>query len=182
MWSIIFNPVFELFQGSVRSRALFDLKHLTQCQWQVSSSIPIVLDLACLRVAASCSWLACSRISESVGKTRKKVVQKVGRARKRKKEGTESSPLPVSSRFILVFALSQFSPPNCLGAWNRLVAGGIVMPGVLSRRLSCHMRRAPSAEAARKISWLSASSLLSIADTETTALVRLSPQLLKLAS
>ena len=148
-------PVFELFRGRVRSRALFDLKHLTR--WQVSSSIPIVLDLACLRVAASCSWLVCSRISESVGKTRKKVVQKVGRAGKRKKEGTESSPLPVSSRFILVFALSQFSPPNCLGAWNRLVAGGIVMPGVPSRRLSCHMRRAPSAEAARKISWLSAS-------------------------
>ena len=69
---------------------------------------------------------------------------------KRKKEGTESSPLPVSSRFIFVFALSQFSGPDCLGAWNRLVAGGIVMPGVLSRRLSCHAKRVPSAEAARE--------------------------------
>ena len=140
---------FEIDQhslSSIMSRALFDLKHLTQCQWQVSSSIPIVPDLACVRVVASCSWLACSRFSDSLGKTRKKGARKVGGAGKRKKEGTESSPLPVSSRFIFVFALSQFSGPDCLGAWNRLVAGGIGMPGLLSRRLSCHARRAPSAE------------------------------------
>ena len=91
---------------------------------------------------------------------------------KRKKEGTESSPLPVSSRFIFVFALSQFSGPDCLGAWNRLVAGGIVMPGVLSRRLSCHAKRAPSAEAARE----------NPAYTETKALIRFSCQLPKLSS
>ena len=107
-----------------------------------------------------------------MGKTRKKGVQNVGRAGKRKKEGTESSPLPVFSRFIFVLALSQFSGPDCLGAWNRLVAGGIVMPGLLSRRLSCHARRAPSAEAARE----------NPAYTETKALIRFSRQLLKLSS
>ena len=107
-----------------------------------------------------------------MGKTRKKGVQNVGRAGKRKKEGTESSPLPVSSRFIFVFALSQFSGPDCLGAWNRLVAGGIGMPGLLSRRLSCHARRAPSAEAERE----------NPAYTETKALIRFSRQLLKLSS
>ena len=102
---------------------------------------------------------------------------------KRKKEGTESSPiLPVSYRYIFVFAISQFSGRDCLGAWNRLVAGGIVMPGVLSRRLSRHARRAPSAEAARKNLLTIRLDLLPIADTETTALVRLSRQLLKLAS
>ena len=82
-----------------------------------------------------------------MGKTRKKGVRKVGGEGKRKKEGTESSPLPVSSRYIFVFALSQFSGPDCLGAWNRLVAGGIVMPGVLSRWLSRPSRRTPSAVA-----------------------------------
>ena len=85
------------------------------------------------------------------GRRERKTCEKLeGREKgKRKEEGTESSPIPVSSRFIFVFALSQFSGPDCLGAWNRLVAGGIVMPGVLSRRLSCHARRAPSSEAAR---------------------------------
>ena len=99
-----------------------------------------------------------------MGKTRKKGVQNVGRAGKRKKEGTESSPLPVFSRFIFVLALSQFSGPDCLGAWNRLVAGGIGMPGLLSRRLSCHARRKNPAY------------------TETKALIRFSRQLLKLSS
>ena len=93
-----------------------------------------------------------------------------GEKGKRKEEGTESSPIPVSSRFIFVFALSQFSGPDCLGAWNRLVAGGIVMPGVLSRRLSCHARRAPSAEAARE----------NLAYTESKALIRFSRQLLRI--
>ena len=32
---------------------------------------------------------------------------------------------PVSCRFIFVFALSQFSGPDYLGAWNRLVAAQI---------------------------------------------------------
>ena len=44
------------------------------------------------------------------------------------------------------------------------------MPGVLSRRLSCHAKRAPSAEAARE----------NPAYTET--LIRFSRQLLKLSS
>ena len=42
------------------------------------------------------------------------------RGEKEEKEGRESLVSPVSSRFIFVFALSQFSGPNYLGAWNRL--------------------------------------------------------------
>ena len=51
------------------------------------------------------SILACSRLSDSGGGS------------------------PVSSRFIFVFALSQFSGPNYLGAWNRL--------GLIGQKL-CH--------------------------------------------
>ena len=51
------------------------------------------------------SILACSRLSYSGGGS------------------------PVSSRFIFVFALSQFSGPNYLGAWNRL--------GLIRQKL-CH--------------------------------------------
>ena len=51
------------------------------------------------------SILACSRLSDSGGGS------------------------PVSSRFIFVFALSQFSGPNYLGAWNRL--------GLIRQKL-CH--------------------------------------------
>ena len=36
------------------------------------------------------------------------------------KEMITGSAAPVSSRFIFVFALSQFSGPDYLGAWNRL--------------------------------------------------------------
>ena len=42
------------------------------------------------------------------------------RGEKEEKEGRESLLCPVSSRFIFVFALSQFSGPNYLGAWNML--------------------------------------------------------------
>ena len=49
--------------------------------------------------------LACSRLSDSWGDS------------------------PVFSRFIFVFALSQFSGPNYLGAWNRL--------GLIRQKL-CH--------------------------------------------
>ena len=49
--------------------------------------------------------LACSRLSDSRGDS------------------------PVSSRFIFMFALSQFSGPNDLGAWNRL--------GLIRQKL-CH--------------------------------------------
>ena len=65
-----------------------------------------------------------------MGKTRKKKVRKKlaggGGGEERKKEGRESKLLravplsPVSSRFIFLFALSQFSGPDYLGAWNRL--------------------------------------------------------------
>ena len=51
------------------------------------------------------SILACSRLSDSGGGS------------------------PVSSRFIFVFGLSQFSGPNYLGAWNRL--------GLIRQKL-CH--------------------------------------------
>ena len=51
------------------------------------------------------SILACSRLSDSGGGS------------------------PVSSRFIFVFALSQFSGPSYLGAWNRL--------GLIRQKL-CH--------------------------------------------
>ena len=49
--------------------------------------------------------LACSRLSDS---------------------GEDS---PLSSRFISVFALSQFSGPNYLGAWNRL---GLIIGRIMS--------------------------------------------------
>ena len=52
------------------------------------------------------SILACSRLSDSG-------------------EGS-----PVSSRFIFAFALSQFSGPNYLGAWNRL---GLIRQKFLTR-------------------------------------------------
>ena len=50
--------------------------------------------------------VACSRLSDSGGDAKEKGTRKVGGA--------------VSSRFIFVFALSQFSGPDYLGAWNRL--------------------------------------------------------------
>ena len=59
--------------------------------------------------------VACSRVSDS-GKDAKK---KKGT---RKLAGWEKGKsLPVSSRFIFVLALSQFSGPDYLGAWNRLI-------------------------------------------------------------
>ena len=49
------------------------------------------------------------------------------------KEGREPPLLsPVSSRFTLVFALSQFSGPNYLGAWKRLSASRTHSPAVPS--------------------------------------------------
>ena len=91
-----------------------------------------------------------------------------------------SSPsfLPLYFR-VRDFSIQQTRPSRSL---EQAVAGGIVMPGVLSRRLSHHARRTPSAEAARKNLLTIRLDLLPIADTETTALVRLSRQLLKLAS
>ena len=64
--------------------------------------------------------LACSRVSDSREDKKLKGTRKVGGAGKRKKEGI-APPLPVSSRFIFMFALSQFSGPDYLGAWNRLM-------------------------------------------------------------
>ena len=71
------------------------------------------------------SWLlACSRLSYSGEDEKEKGTRTVSGARKRKKEGRESLS-PVSSRFIDVFALSQFSGPDYLGAWNRYLITNI---------------------------------------------------------
>ena len=56
--------------------------------------------------------VACSRLSWIVGEhTKEKGTRKAGGEGKRK---------GVSSRFIFVFAVSQFSGPDYFGAWNRL--------------------------------------------------------------
>ena len=59
------------------------------------------------------SILACSRLSDSGEDAKEKGTRK----------GSEGGPLPshLSSRFIFVFILSQFSGPDYLGAWNRLL-------------------------------------------------------------
>ena len=57
------------------------------------------------------SELACFRLSGSGEDAKEKGTRKVGS--------------PVSSRFIFVFALSQFSGPDYLGAWNRLKASAL---------------------------------------------------------
>ena len=57
-------------------------------------------------------FLACSRLSDSGEDA------KVKRHAKSWQGGEKLSP--VSCRFIFVFALSQFSRPDYLGAWNRL--------------------------------------------------------------
>ena len=46
----------------------------------------------------------------------------MGKTRKKKAREKLAPLSPVSSRFIFVFALSQFSGPVYLGAWNRLGA------------------------------------------------------------
>ena len=51
--------------------------------------------------------IACSRLSDSGEDAKAKGTRKVGGA--------------VSTRFVFVFARSQFSGPDYLGAWNRLV-------------------------------------------------------------
>ena len=55
--------------------------------------------------------LSCSRLSGSGEDAKVKGTRKVGGAKKLSS---------VSFRFIFVFALSQFSVPDYLGAWNRL--------------------------------------------------------------
>ena len=67
--------------------------------------------------------LACSRLSDSWEDAKVKGTRKVGGVGKRKKPPLLS---PVSSRFIFVFALSQFSGLDYLGAWNRLLLA--IMP------------------------------------------------------
>ena len=59
------------------------------------------------------SILACSRLSDSGEDAKEKGTRK----------GSEGGPLlsHLSSRFIFVFILSQFSGPDYLGAWNRLL-------------------------------------------------------------
>ena len=77
--------------------------------------------------------VACSRLSDGGEDAKEKGTRKVGGAGKRKGERAPPPPLsPVSSRFIFVFALSQFSGPDYLGAWNRLRELQIKMPDFLS--------------------------------------------------
>ena len=64
--------------------------------------------------------LACSRLSDSGEDTKVKGTRKVGWAGKKEKGREPPLLSPVSSRFIFVFELSQFSGPDNLGAWNRL--------------------------------------------------------------
>ena len=66
---------------------------------------------------------ACYRVSD-IGKDAKK------KKAREKLAGREKGKVsPVSSRFIFVFALSQLSGPDYLGAWNSLILklnGGII--------------------------------------------------------
>ena len=55
-----------------------------------------------------------------MGKTRKKKTRENFAGWEKEKEGSPPPLSPVSSRFIFVFALSQFSGPDYLRAWNRL--------------------------------------------------------------
>ena len=59
--------------------------------------------------------IACSRLSDNGEDAKEKVTRKVGGADKRKPPPLST----VSSRFIFVFALSQFSGPYYLGAWKK---------------------------------------------------------------
>ena len=68
-------------------------------------------------------FLACSRLSDSGEDAKVKRHAKSWRGGKKRREKGKEPPLllsPVSSGFIFVFALSQFSGLDYLGAWNRL--------------------------------------------------------------
>ena len=68
-------------------------------------------------------FLASFRLSDSGEDAKVKRHAKSWRGGKKRREKGKEPPLllsPVSSRFIFVFALSQFSGPDYLGAWNRL--------------------------------------------------------------
>ena len=68
-------------------------------------------------------FLASFRLSDSGEDAKAKRHAKSWRGGKKRREKGKEPPLllsPVSSRFIFVFALSQFSGPDYLGAWNRL--------------------------------------------------------------
>ena len=68
-------------------------------------------------------FLASFRLSDSGEDAKVKRHAKSWRGGKKRREKGKEPPLllsPVSSRFIFVFALSQFSEPDYLGAWNRL--------------------------------------------------------------
>ena len=85
---------------TINNRVIF-----TRSKIELLSSLIIVLSLG---------WpIACSRLSDSWGDAKAKGTRKVGGAGKKEK-GREPPPLlsPVSSRFIFVFALSQFSVPD----------------------------------------------------------------------
>ena len=72
-----------------------------------------------LNKTASKWLLACSGLSDSGQKAKEKSTRKVS-GREKEKEEPLLKLSPVSSRLIFVFALSQFSGPDDLGAWNWL--------------------------------------------------------------
>ena len=71
-------------------------------------------------------YLACSRLSDS-------------RELRRESEWYAKSFLPFIYLFIFTFALSQFSGPNYLGAWNRLTCNPMKKdPPFLVNQTKCH--------------------------------------------
>ena len=71
-------------------------------------------------------FLASFRLSDSGEDAKVKRHAKSWRGGKKRREKGKEPPLllsPVSSRFIFVFVLSQFSGLDYLGAWNRLQSG-----------------------------------------------------------
>ena len=97
--------------------------------WRIMNSHKTTVTAFCFYLliwqSIASSTRKCSRLLDSGEEAKVKNAWKVGGAGKRKKEGRQSfrpPPLlsPVSSCYIFVFVLSQFSGPNYLGAWNRL--------------------------------------------------------------
>ena len=82
---------------------------------------PNVKLLVLLICRARCSLFQALR---QWGRRKRKMHANSWRGRKRGKGWERDTalalPMPVSSRFIFVFALSQFSGPDYLGTWNRL--------------------------------------------------------------
>ena len=79
--------------------------------------------------------VACSRVSDSEKDAKKK--NKKNKKHAKSWRGAKKEKVsPVSPRFIFVFALYQFSGPDYLGAWNRLILklnGGIIYHKLCTR-------------------------------------------------